>query len=119
MKQLEDKKHSESLKKSTFEYQLTENRPPKLIRIYVDVDIEFTVDISNDWLTCGWLLSEVTRKYTDALQKIMKEKEEQMLMNGKSSGTSKQMKKFIVALKTTDQRESLDYLLTQYDRQDI
>jgi hypothetical protein len=48
----------------------------KQIRVYVDKDIEFTVDISNDNLTCGWLLSEVTRRYTDELNKIRKEKEE-------------------------------------------
>ena len=29
-----------------------------------------------------------------------------------NSPLNKQMKKFIVALKTTDQRESIDYLLT-------
>jgi hypothetical protein len=36
---------------------------------------------------------------------------------GAQTPTNNQMKKkFIVALKTTDQRESLDYLLTQYER---
>ena len=92
----------------------------------MDKDIEFTVDIGNDWLTCGWLLSEVTRKYTEALQKIKGEKA--VKSDGKSTNvasgtagvetpTNKQIKKkFIVALKTTDQRESLDYLLTQYER---
>lgn len=42
------------------------------------------------------------------------------MANGTQSSqtpTNKKMKKkFIVALKTTDQRESLDYLLTQYER---
>ena len=49
----------------------TENLGPrKHIRVYVDKDIEFSVEISNNELTCRWLLSEVTRRYTDALSRI-------------------------------------------------
>ena len=47
----------------------------KSIRVYVDKDVEFNVEISNDQLTCGWLLSEVTRKYTDELNRIKKDRE--------------------------------------------
>jgi hypothetical protein len=36
----------------------------------VDKDIEFTISIPHDSLTCGWLLSEVTRRYVEALNKI-------------------------------------------------
>ena len=62
----------DSLKKdgnnmTPLESMSTENKQTKLIRVYVDKDIEFVVDIRNEWLTCGWLLSEVSRKYTEAL----------------------------------------------------
>jgi hypothetical protein len=80
----------------------------------VDKDIEFTLDVGNDQLTCGWLLSEVTRRYTDALTRIKKEKDNQLANAGISllNPAHKHKKKFIVALKSTDQRESLDYWLT-------
>jgi hypothetical protein len=48
----------------------------KFVHVYVDKDAEFNVDITHDSLTCGWLLSEVTRRYTDELNRIRKEKEE-------------------------------------------
>ena len=44
--------------------------PSKHVRVYVDKDIEFTLGIPNDSLTCGWLLSEVTRRYVEALNLI-------------------------------------------------
>jgi hypothetical protein len=43
--------------------------------VYVDKDIEFNVGIASDSLTCGWLLSEVSRRYTDELNKIRKDTE--------------------------------------------
>lgn len=48
----------------------------KTIRVYVDKDVEFNLEICNDQLTCGWLLSEVTRKYNEELNRIKKEKEQ-------------------------------------------
>ncbi|TNV87556.1 hypothetical protein FGO68_gene11686 [Halteria grandinella] len=83
--------------------------PVKMIRVYVDKDIEFNIPIpaASDQLTCGWLLSEVTRRYIEALTRIK--------IQG-SGQIQKYTRKMIVALKTTDQRESLDYWLTQYDR---
>ena len=58
----------------------TENLSPtsrKSIRVYVDKDVEFTLEVANDQLTCGWLLSEVTRRYTEELNRIKKEREMQ------------------------------------------
>ena len=50
---------------------VTNGSPSKNVHVYVDKDIEFTIPISNDQhLTCGWLLSEVTRRYLDALNYI-------------------------------------------------
>lgn len=67
----------------------------KTIHIYVDAKIEFDIPITvlqEETLTCGWLLSEASRRYG-----ILK-------TNGK--------RKKIVALKSTDQAEGLDmYLL--------
>jgi hypothetical protein len=45
----------------------------KTFRIYVDVDIEFNLEVLNDQLTCGWLLSEVERRYLDAVNRIKEE----------------------------------------------
>ena len=64
----------------TQEQYFTENHVPKSVQIYVDKDIEFIVDVGNEQLTCGWLLSEVTRRYTDALSRIKREKDS-MLTN--------------------------------------
>jgi hypothetical protein len=47
----------------------------KTVRVYVDKDVEFNLDIANDQLTCGWLLSEVTRRYTEELNRVKREKE--------------------------------------------
>ncbi|CDW89031.1 protein kinase domain containing protein [Stylonychia lemnae] len=110
----------------------------KQIRVYVDKDVEFNLEIANDQLTCGWLLSEVTRRYTEELNRIKREKEQMIIAQATSlqvhnkevnmlqqlqiqvshnkSPSQKFTRKFIVALKTTDQRESLDFWLTQYDR---
>ena len=78
---------------------------PKTICIYNDKDIEFTIEILNERKTCGWLLSEVTKRYTNALNKLKD-----------SSPSHKRMRKFIVFLKTADVNESIDYWLTQYER---
>jgi hypothetical protein len=37
--------------------------------VFVEANIEFTLDISDPKLTCGWLQSEVVRKYYDVLEK--------------------------------------------------
>ena len=46
-----------------------------MVRVYVDKDIEFTVEISSLHLTCGWLLNEVTKHYLDELNRIKKDRE--------------------------------------------
>ncbi len=83
----------------------------KTIRVYVDKDIEFNVEINNDQLTCGWLLSEVDRRYTDEMTKVREERERQLLIKKNSSGMnhpppsphhSKVKRRIIVALKTSD-----------------
>jgi hypothetical protein len=56
--------------------------------VYVDKEIEFTVEIGNDQLTCGWLLSEVTRRYTEGLNKLRKDREMQTLKNESNGGSS-------------------------------
>lgn len=38
------------------------------MRILLENGIQFDVDITSDNLTCGWLISEVTRLYTELLQ---------------------------------------------------
>lgn len=40
----------------------------KVVRVLVDSEIQFDVEIVSDSLTCGWLISEVTRLYTELLQ---------------------------------------------------
>lgn len=40
----------------------------KSVRVLVDQGIQFDVDIVSDNLTCGWLISEVTRLYTELLK---------------------------------------------------
>ena len=46
---------------------LTNKKPPdvfyKSFHIYVDTKIEFDIDLREKGLTCGWLLSETTRRY--------------------------------------------------------
>jgi hypothetical protein len=39
----------------------------KVVRVLVDSEIQFDVEIISDSLTCGWLISEVTRLYTELL----------------------------------------------------
>ena len=47
----------------------------KIITVIVDENIQFEVDITDEYgdLTCGWLLSEVTRKYTVILEALHRE----------------------------------------------
>lgn len=55
-------------------------RPSKIVKIYVDENIQFDIDIGNaagceeiqQHLTCGWLLQETTRLYTLALENLTK-----------------------------------------------
>lgn len=49
--------------------QEQENYQPREIQVYVESNIEFTIVIPNPNLTCGWLQSEVTRRYYEVLQK--------------------------------------------------
>ena len=45
------------------------NRPKKVIQVFVESNIEFNIDISDPKCTCGWLQSEVVRKYYEVLEK--------------------------------------------------
>jgi hypothetical protein len=56
--------------------------------------------------TCGWLLEQVSKKYA---QLIKEQKHNSMVK-------TKIRKKLIVALKTADKNETLDFLLTQHQR---
>jgi hypothetical protein len=60
MKQLQQREQQE---RDTYS-QMTQ----KSVRVLVDQGIQFDVDIISDGLTCGWLISEVTRLYTELLQ---------------------------------------------------
>jgi hypothetical protein len=40
----------------------------KTIQVFVESNIEFTIDISDPKYTCGWLQSEVVRRYYQALE---------------------------------------------------
>ena len=47
----------------------------RVVTVIVDEQIQFEVDVTdpNQEHTCGWLLSEVTRKYTIMLEAIQRE----------------------------------------------
>lgn len=40
----------------------------KTVRVLIDQNIQFDVDVLSDNLTCGWLISEVTRLYVELLR---------------------------------------------------
>jgi len=44
-----------------------ENYTPKEIEVFVESQIQFTIVIPNPNLTCGWLQSEVIRRYYEVL----------------------------------------------------
>ena len=48
------------------------NTNSRVVTVIVDEQIQFEVDVTdpNGDLTCGWLLSEVTRKYSIMLESI-------------------------------------------------
>ena len=48
---------------------VVQRRPKKTIQVFVESNIEFTIDISEEGLNCGWLQSEVVRKYYEVLEK--------------------------------------------------
>jgi hypothetical protein len=71
------------------------------VRVYINKDIEFNVDIYDDNDTCGWLLDEVKSRYLLEMEKLRELKDQR-----------KVKKRIIVALRTSDQRESIDFWLT-------
>ena len=45
-------------------------KSPKLVQVFVESNIEFFIEIKDDpTYTCGWLQSEVVRKYYEVLEK--------------------------------------------------
>lgn len=48
--------------------RIFENYEPKEIEVFVESQIQFTIVIPNPNLTCGWLQSEVIRRYYEVLQ---------------------------------------------------
>ena len=45
-------------------------KPPKIVQVFVESNIEFNIEIKDDpTFTCGWLQSEVVRKYYEVLEK--------------------------------------------------
>ena len=61
-------------------------------------------------LSCGWLLQEVTTLYNLEL----KQRARDQLTGDKQRQRLK--RKYIVALKTIEKREGIDYWLNQYER---
>ena len=45
------------------------NYKKKTVQVLVESNIEFTIDISDPETTCGWLQSEVVRKYYEVLER--------------------------------------------------
>jgi len=46
------------------------SKPRKLVQVFVEANVEFFIEIRDDPLyTCGWLQSEVVRKYYEVLEK--------------------------------------------------
>jgi hypothetical protein len=44
------------------------NMTQKTVRVLIEKDIQFDVDIVSDNLTCGWLISQVINLYTELLR---------------------------------------------------
>lgn len=85
----------------------------KIITVKIDEEIQFHIDITDpdSCLTCGWLISEVTRRYNLALEALQKEQSKQRQLLGSDLRMPRPKRKYIVALKTHDQKEGIDYLL--------
>ena len=47
--------------------------PMKTVRVYINKDIEFNVDVYDEHDTCGWLLEEVRRRYIQEMEKVREE----------------------------------------------
>ena len=75
----------------------------KIVRVVIDAHFRFEVEIEDESCTCGWLLSEVIKRYTMHIAQM-----------NKTSGV-KIKKKLIIALKTQSGNEALDYWLTEYN----
>jgi|TARA_B110000285_G_scaffold235249_1_gene315841 ribosome-binding ATPase YchF (GTP1/OBG family) len=58
----------------------------KTIQIFVESNIEFTIEIDDPKATCGWLQSEVVRKYYEVLERQAEEWQQQQEKQ-KSEGT--------------------------------
>lgn len=45
-------------------------KPPKFVQVFVESNIEFHIEIKDEpTYTCGWLQSEVVRRYYEVLEK--------------------------------------------------
>lgn len=90
----------------------------KIITVKIDEEIQFFIDVTDPdkCLTCGWLISEVTRRYNLALEALQKEQSRQRQLLGNDLRMPRPRRKYIVALKTQDQKEGIDYLLNQFER---
>ncbi len=47
--------------------QIQDKYEPVSIQVFVESNIEFTIVVPNPNLTCGWLQSEVIRRYYEVL----------------------------------------------------
>ena len=86
-------------------HSLTIHVPERIASMIADDELPLNSS-HEDWLpTCGWLMEQVQIKYAQLIKQ----------MKSRGSGTKAQFKKkLIVALKTADKNESIDFWLTQY-----
>lgn len=47
--------------------------PKKTVRVYINKDIEFNVDIYDGKDNCGWLLEEVKNRYLQEMERVKDE----------------------------------------------
>lgn len=88
---------------------MTINIPDKIPATQIDDDSTPSPSMSGELPTCGWLLEQVEKKYAQLIKELKQS-------SHSKPSTTKLKKKLIVALKTVDKNENIDFWLTQYSR---
>ena len=107
IKVLRNYPHQDSTKYTNFPMQSSggmQQEDRKMITVKIDEEIQFHIDITDpdSCMTCGWLISEVTRRYNLALEALQKEQSKQRQLLGSELRMPRPKRKYIVALKTSD-----------------
>ena len=103
-----DSKHYRIRYDEKFIYRSGANqRPPignkkKVVKVQIDQGVVENIEISDNELTVGWLLSEINRRY------------DQIYLDPKGSKSLKE-KKLIIGLKSIEGLLTLDHYLTNLD----